>query len=705
MEQTSNNHRNKPRVAVPLGGFAASNQLFARSLRSSDLTTEQKEEFHASLIAEDAKQDRLRGSVSPWMSGTELRRKELLQLRQKIRSGEDTSNDIAVLDDGSTMQVSEVINLYRKNQAALVKSNKKVMKKLDILGKEFKREAKRSPHGRGTAILDLDALRELQTAQLQVHGGYIRTNASESSTALVPASPERSIPRLNLDSPNLRAHERQRQVQEASGYFDSDTCSMDTETNTQSVAVTLSPPRIPRRGRQGSSRQVPARSQSPSKEKLDEATRTNIISKPKTWMPPSPGRYQRKESTGFEDSHTARQLAVIKKQQKHQNHLLRMLSDNQSHSNPDTLEMLALAERNAELATRFEECLAEKTAIQMDLNMERVNCQNNDQRFAEMVDICKEEERKRIEMEEKNRGLIDELRNLEKANIRNLGNSQREGQNAAVYERKANELSQENERLKKEIERSKSNAVDISKKYEYSTTELQELREQLLKTNQENERLLEKQEYSMRLADEKAQMVRDLETQLSRAEGEMRRLTLLQESINRAKSGQDLSMNTIRNFEKQQHHIEELAKRQYAELQQANETINRLESALHKEKQMAAEVNSVTSEARASLIQMEQQIGSDANVIALLQGKIAELEKLLVNKDTEMQELRQQLADSKRRSSKAQNAVSSINQANMALREEMTAMERRLRQLNQERMLDAKFSMGNILAHEATSRT
>ena len=395
----------------------------------------------------------------------------------------------------------------------------------------------------------------------------------------------------------------------------------------------------------------------------------------------------------------------MKKQQKHQNHLLRMLSDNQSHSNPDTLEMLALAERNAELATRFEECLAEKTAIQMDLNMERVNCQNNDQRFAEMVDICKEEERKRIEMEEKNRGLIDELRNLEKANIRNLGNSQREGQNAAVYERKANELSQENERLKKEIERSKSNAVDISKKYEYSTTELQELREQLLKTNQENERLLEKQEYSMRLADEKAQMVRDLETQLSRAEGEMRRLTLLQESINRAKSGQDLSMNTIRNFEKQQHHIEELAKRQYAELQQANETINRLESALHKEKQMAAEVNSVTSEARASLIQMEQQIGSDANVIALLQGKIAELEKLLVNKDTEMQELRQQLADSKRRSSKAQNAVSSINQANMALREEMTAMERRLRQLNQERMLDAKFSMGNILAHEATSRT
>ena len=102
---------------------------------------------------------------------------------------------------------------------------------------------------------------------------------------------------------------------------------------------------------------------------------------------------------------------------------------------------------------------------------------------------------------------------------------------------------------------------------------------------------------------------------------------------------------------------------------------------------------------------MEQQIGSDANTIALLQGKIAESEKLLVNKDTEMQELRQQLADSKRRSSKAQNAVSSINQANMALREEMTAMERRLRQLNQERMLDAKFSMGNILAHEATSRT
>ena len=120
-------HR-KNSVTVPLGGLNATNQNFARSLRFNNKSESQKDEWHEQLLAEDSRANV--NSDNERLSASQLRRAELMKLRQSLRHGNtvqfDGGNSVSVkgddlvgmvtLDDGSALQVSEVINLYRKNQ-------------------------------------------------------------------------------------------------------------------------------------------------------------------------------------------------------------------------------------------------------------------------------------------------------------------------------------------------------------------------------------------------------------------------------------------------------------------------------------------------------------------------------------------------------------------------------------------------------------
>ena len=58
---------------------------------------------------------------------------------------------------------------------------------------------------------------------------------------------------------------------------------------------------------------------------------------------------------------------IEKRQQKQQNKLLRILSESQNLSNPNTIELLALAESNSDLAHKLEDVIEEKGAIQLQL--------------------------------------------------------------------------------------------------------------------------------------------------------------------------------------------------------------------------------------------------------------------------------------------------------------------------------------------------
>ena len=145
----SHAHR-KNSVTVPLGGLNATNQNFAKSLRFNNKSENEKDEWHDQLLAEDS--NATVNSKNERLTASQLRRAELMKMRQSLRrgigngsfdsggnGGSLNADDLAgnvTLDDGSSLQVSEVINLYRKNQERLVKSNKMYVNLCEMQSKD-----------------------------------------------------------------------------------------------------------------------------------------------------------------------------------------------------------------------------------------------------------------------------------------------------------------------------------------------------------------------------------------------------------------------------------------------------------------------------------------------------------------------------------------------------------------------------------------
>ena len=142
------------------------------------------------------------------------------------------------------------------------------------------------------------------------------------------------------------------------------------------------------------------------------------------------------------------------------------MSESQNLSNPNTIELLALAESNSDLAHKLEDVIEEKGAIQLQLQLEREKSQMLELRFAEMVDICKEEEENKIKAEESAKGFLEELRKLERLNVRNLGNAHREGENARRLEQKNSQLLSEKATFEEKLRQTQLAAEEAKQREE-----------------------------------------------------------------------------------------------------------------------------------------------------------------------------------------------------------------------------------------------
>ena len=664
-------------MTVPLGGTNASNQHFAKSLRFNEKTETQKNEWHNQLLAEDSMDTTNRQQ----MTASQLRRAELRSMRQSLRrgtSGSNSAGDISVgsvvLDDGSSLQVSEVINLYRKNQERLVKSNKQVVQTLKKLEGKMSRQDDilshmQSPSFQTPGIANLEQLRQLQEDEIEVNsvnenrGRYIRNDSFDdsTSTAIVTrnvGSVAESMNSFTLNSPMLRAHERI--LEEGQGDWTIDAA-------------------------QGSSYNSNTFKNRNSSSRRPGSTRHARNTKKKVWMPPSPGRMRKKRGATDSDlgsTDVKQQLSGIKVQQKRNNQLLRLLTDGANQAKPETMELLALAENNAVLAKHIEDSVEEKSRAEFELRLEQERLKEMDAQFAEMVDICKEEEKGRKLAEEKVRGLEDELKKLERSNLKNLGNSQRESTNTKILQRKLEGLLITKSNLEKEAKDWQANAERTTEKMSIMAEELKELRSQVDTLRSENESLATKLENSTKINSRYESDNKNLIMQVQSARKEMNELAGLQASINNVTTGQKLSMERMKHFSGEQDKLEALAAQQREELKASRKEVNRLKEIVSEERKLSRDLNDTASEARKALIEMSEKINSDKITIEELQSKSKNLaEQLQIvkreNKD-KIENLQRQLSDAKRRQSKSQMAVSSINNANIALREQVVELENRL---------------------------
>ncbi len=420
--------------------------------------------------------------------------------------------------------------------------------------------------------------------------------------------------------------------------------------------------------------------------KISSSNRQNA----KPWMPPSPGRYTASRTGGGYSltpkdqpdnlpASTRADLRAIKRQQKQQNKLLRILSESQNLSNPNTIELLALAESNSDLAHKLEDVIEEKGAIQLQLQLEREKSQMLELRFAEMVDICKEEEENKIKAEESAKGFLEELRKLERLNVRNLGNAHREGENARRLEQKNSQLLSEKATFEEKLRQTQLAAEEAKQREEVKGNELDELRKQADSLRSENERIVEKMGRSTLSLNDQQRRVIDLEDQLGKTRKELSTLASLQTEINRAQSEKESAIveSSLKQFERKQRHIENIARKQYAELQDAKEEVSRLQLELKQEKNL-----DTRSKETALMIhsEIQKELEYSNQLVHKLKAEIAEATGSKSELVEKVRHLQQDLEDSKRRTAKAQNAVSSINQANMNLREECRMLEMQLQQ-------------------------
>ena len=619
------------------------------------------------------------------MSALQLRRAELKSLRQSLRrgtSGSNSAEDISVgsvvLDDGSSLQVSEVINLYRKNQERLVKSNKQVVKTLKKLEGKMNRQDNilsqiQSPSFQTPGIVNLEQLRQLQEDEIEVgslnenRGRYIRNDSFDdsTSTAIVArngGSVAGSMKSFTLNSPMLRAHERIHE--EGQGDWTIDAA-------------------------QGSSYNSNTFKNRNSNNRRAGSTKHVRSTKKKVWMPPSPGRTRKKRGAMVSDldSDVKQQLSGIKVQQKRNNQLLRLLTDGANQAKPETMELLALAENNAVLAKHIEDSVEEKSRAEFELRLEQERLKEMDAQFAEMVDICKEEEKGRKLAEEKVRGLEDELKKLERSNLKNLGNSQRESTNTKILKRKLEGLQITNSNLEKEAKDWQANAERTTEKMSIMAEELKELRSQVDTLRSENESLATKLENSTKVNSKYENENKKLVVQIQSARQEMNELAALQASINNVTTGQKLSMERMKHFSGEQDKLEALATQQRDELKASRKEIRRLKEIISEERKLSKDLNDTANEARKALIEMNEKINSDKRTIEELQTKSKNLEEQVQSAKRENkgenESLQRQLEDARRRQNKSQIAVSSINNANIALREQIFELENRLRESKQ----------------------
>ena len=704
----SHAHR-KNSVTVPLGGLNATNQNFAKSLRFNNKSENEKDEWHDQLLAEDS--NATVNSKNERLTASQLRRAELMKMRQSLRRGGDNgsfdsggnggnlnADDLArnvTLDDGSSLQVSEVINLYRKNQERLVKSNKQVVKTLKKLEGKMQGQGSllsqiQTPSFQTPGVVDVEQLRQMQQYEIEVNlannNNYNNNNSNHparggsfddsSSTAIVTRHSNNnntnrtntnnnsiagSMQSFKLNSPVLRAHERI--IEEQDGDWTIDASHQEHQY----------------RSRNGSRPSSPKRGGSKSRKKV--------------WMPPSPGRSYNKRrgdvNSDLGSSNLKQTLSSIKIQQKRNNQLLRLLSDGANQAKPETMELLALAENNAVLAKHIEDSVESKARVEFELRLEQERSREIDMQFAEMVDICKEEEKGRKLAEEKARGLEDELKRLERSNLKHLGNSQRESNNTKILKRKIDGLEITNEKLQQQVVDWKANAEGTSKKMSIMAEELQELRSQVGSLRSENEYLSTKADTTSKTNGEYEEEIKTLKQQVYNAHQEMNQLASLQASINKVNQGNNFSIEKLKHFSREQEKIEEIALEQKEEIKSAKKEIQRLNNIISEERKLTSDLNDTADEARKALIEMDRKIKSDQNMIENLKFEIQKniknqkqmMEKHVEEKNTlekDKSKLERHLVDAQRRQKKAQSAVSSINAANMALREQIVEMENRL---------------------------
>ena len=115
---------------------------------------------------------------------------------------------------------------------------------------------------------------------------------------------------------------------------------------------------------------------------------------------------------------------------------------------PETMELLAL-KNNAVLAKHIEDSVESKARVEFELRLEQNGPGKLICNLLRWL-ICKEEEKGRKLAEEK-RGLEDELKRLERSNLKHLGNSQRESNNTKILKRKIDGLEITNEKLQQQV--------------------------------------------------------------------------------------------------------------------------------------------------------------------------------------------------------------------------------------------------------------
>ena len=140
----------------------------------------------------------------------------------------------------------------------------------------------------------------------------------------------------------------------------------------------------------------------------------------------------------------------------------------------------------------------------------------------------------------------------------------------------------------------------------------------------------------------------------------------------------------MKHFSGEQDKLEALATQQRDELKASRKEIRRLKEMISEERKLSKDLNDTANEARKALIEMNEKINSDKRTIEELQTMSKNLEEQVQSAKRENknknESLQRQLEDARRRQNKSQIAVSSINNANIALREQIVELENRLRE-------------------------
>jgi hypothetical protein len=719
----------KSSVAIPVGGTNATNHHWASSLRSASyVPEEEKNELHNSLLEADHLSDMN-------LSASEIRRKQLMDLRKSLRqvdplgqtekpnrSGKDLNSNRPteileeVYSDGQEKNQTDSFYVNGGYNPNIVRNSN--------ASTAFHHSTIRGNPSAHTVQEDRIVRLEAMNMDQKQYAKEKNVESEKVSSALIPSTPsdKSELVRFKLDSPALRAHNNQtRQTVERIGADGSTDWGgappvPSIKRYGGNMSTVLEPPSSAGKGVLGGSstplrkylkhrvsngiQQMQNYTQAMTNDELNdshvstEITMGKISSSnrqnAKPWMPPSPGRYTASRTGGGYSltpkdqpdnlpASTRADLRAIKRQQKQQNKLLRILSESQNLSNPNTIELLALAESNSDLAHKLEDVIEEKGAIQLQLQLEREKSQMLELRFAEMVDICKEEEENKIKAEESAKGFLEELRKLERLNVRNLGNAHREGENARRLEQKNSQLLSEKATFEEKLRQTQLAAEEAKQREEVKGNELDELRKQADSLRSENERIVEKMGRSTLSLNDQQRRVIDLEDQLGKTRKELSTLASLQTEINRAQSEKESAIveSSLKQFERKQRHIENIARKQYAELQDAKEEVSRLQLELKQEKNL-----DTRSKETALMIhsEIQKELEYSNQLVHKLKAEIAEATGSKSELVEKVRHLQQDLEDSKRRTAKAQNAVSSINQANMNLREECRMLEMQLQQ-------------------------